>query len=296
MMLRNPLLRDSAELPILPALWPSLRAGRYAVLLLFLLLPAWGVAAGRANKATLVAQIPSSEEEVLAAVEEVAGDTIVHGTYSYEYERTLQGALPAASAAAFGDWKDKGTVYYKVAENVIAPRHFHETEAIGTISVRYVVTAADEKNTNLRIDAVYIESVRRAVHASDGAVETAEYEAIKARLAATRDRARAVEQAFAGVAREKSQAAAGRETTASSAASLVEQLEGRRAELRHQVEGRIKVPDAVLRSAPFRGASSLQALPLGTEVVILILTPYWYGVETADGHKGWLHRSQLEAP
>jgi hypothetical protein len=274
---------------------PSLRLARYGVLLLFLLPPAWGVAAGKMEKTTFVAQIPSSEEEVLAAVEEVAGDTIVHGTYSYEYEKTLQGALPAASAAAFGDWKDKGTVYYKVAENVIAPRHFRDTEAIGTINVRYVVTAVDEKNTNLRIDAVYVESVRRAVHASDGAVETAEYEAIKARLEASRDRARAVQQAFEGAARAKNRAAAGREATASSATSLVEQLEGRRAELRHQVEGRVKVPDAVLRAAPFRGASSLQALPLGTEVVILILTPYWYGVETADGHRGWLHRSQLEA-
>jgi len=24
------------------------------------------------------------------------------------------------------------------------------------------------------------------------------------------------------------------------------------------------------------------------------LTKYWYGVETTDGHKGWVHRSQAE--
>jgi hypothetical protein len=29
-------------------------------------------------------------------------------------------------------------------------------------------------------------------------------------------------------------------------------------------------------------------------VVILILTPFWYGVETQDGHRGWIHRDQVE--
>jgi hypothetical protein len=28
-------------------------------------------------------------------------------------------------------------------------------------------------------------------------------------------------------------------------------------------------------------------------VVILIVTPYWYGIETEDGLHGWLHREQL---
>jgi hypothetical protein len=267
----------------------------WGVLLSLLFVTTGSAATPKDKQAALVSQVPFSEEEVLAAVEEVAGDTIIHGTYSYEYEKSLQGALPAAAAAAFGEWKSKGTVFYKVAQDVIAPRHFHDTEAIGTISVRYVVTAVDAKNTNLQIDAVYVETVRRSAHPSDGAVEAAELEAIKARLQATRDRAQAVAQAFARAAKEKDQETPRQESTASSAASLIEQLEARRTELRHQVAGRIKVPNAPLRSAPFRSASSLQTLTLGTEVVILILTPYWYGIETSDGHRGWVHRSQLEA-
>lgn len=267
----------------------------YILPLIFVGLAGWAPAASTVGKATFVAQIPSSEEEVLAAVEEVANDGIIHGTYSFEYEKTLKGAMPAASSPAFGDWKDKGTVFYKVVENVIAPRHFRETEAIGTISVRFVVTPADAKNTNLRIDAVYVETVHRSVHPSDGAVEAAECEAVKARIEAFHAHAKAVQETFQQG--EQNQQALGGDVTgptASSPASLVQQLEGRLAELRRQVQARIKVPATPLRSAPFRTASALDTLPVGTDVVIVILTPYWYGVETAEGHRGWVHRSQLE--
>ena len=37
------------------------------------------------------------------------------------------------------------------------------------------------------------------------------------------------------------------------------------------------------------------SLPAETEVLIVVLTPYWYGVETEDGHRGWIHHSQLES-
>ena len=56
----------------------------------------------------------------------------------------------------------------------------------------------------------------------------------------------------------------------------------------------MKAPGGKLRSAPYSSASSLKALPPGTQVVILIATPYWYGVEIEDGEHGWLHRSELE--
>ena len=64
--------------------------------------------------------------------------------------------------------------------------------------------------------------------------------------------------------------------------------------LRHQVELRVKDPGAQLRSAPFHSAATLESLPDATEVLIVVLTPYWYGVETEDGHHGWIHHSQLE--
>lgn len=66
--------------------------------------------------------------------------------------------------------------------------------------------------------------------------------------------------------------------------------------LRKQVERLVKSPGAPLKSAPFHTASTLQSLPTGTEVLIVISTPYWYGVETHDGQHGWMMREELEQP
>jgi hypothetical protein len=65
-------------------------------------------------------------------------------------------------------------------------------------------------------------------------------------------------------------------------------------ELRRQVERLVKSPGAPLKSAPFHTAGTLVLLPQGTEVLIVINTPYWYGVETHDGQHGWMQRDELE--
>jgi polyhydroxyalkanoate synthesis regulator phasin len=67
-------------------------------------------------------------------------------------------------------------------------------------------------------------------------------------------------------------------------------------DLRKQVEGTVKAPGAPLKSAPFHTASTLQSLSTGAEILILISTPYWYGVETHDGQHGWVMRDELEQP
>jgi hypothetical protein len=64
--------------------------------------------------------------------------------------------------------------------------------------------------------------------------------------------------------------------------------------LRHQAERVVKAPGGELKSAPFHSASKVKSLEAGAEVVILIVTPYWYGVETTDGQHGWINRQQLE--
>jgi len=63
--------------------------------------------------------------------------------------------------------------------------------------------------------------------------------------------------------------------------------------LRHELERVVKPEGARLRSAPFRSASSLKSLPPSSQVVILISTPYWLGVETETGEHGWIHHSEL---
>ena len=57
---------------------------------------------------------------------------------------------------------------------------------------------------------------------------------------------------------------------------------------------RIKAPGASLKSAPFRSATDVAALTAYTDVLIVIVTPRWYGVETPDGRRGWLAQDQVE--
>ncbi len=65
-------------------------------------------------------------------------------------------------------------------------------------------------------------------------------------------------------------------------------------DLRKQVVRLVKSPGAPLKSAPFHTAGTLQLLGTGTEVLIVVSTPYWYGVETHEGQHGWMLRDQLE--
>jgi hypothetical protein len=79
-------------------------------------------------------------------------------------------------------------------------------------------------------------------------------------------------------------------TSAVSGQTLEERVKG----LRKEVERLVKSPGAALRSAPFHTASALATLSTGTEVLILVSTPYWYGVETHEGQHGWMMRDELE--
>jgi hypothetical protein len=78
------------------------------------------------------------------------------------------------------------------------------------------------------------------------------------------------------------------------AQTSAETLEQHVRNLRHQLERVVKAPGAQLKSTPFHDATNLKSLDAGVEVIILVTTPYWYGVETEDGQHGWINRSQLE--
>ena len=81
-------------------------------------------------------QISAPEADVLEAVRHVSQDEIVHGTYVYEKEKTLRGAQTAKSSNAFRDDKPAGEVFYKVAKDVLDPRHFKGSNGVGTLTVR----------------------------------------------------------------------------------------------------------------------------------------------------------------
>jgi hypothetical protein len=65
-------------------------------------------------------------------------------------------------------------------------------------------------------------------------------------------------------------------------------------DLRRQVQRLVKAPGAPLQSAPFHTATTLGSLATGTEVLIVVSTPYWYGVETHEGQHGWILRDEVE--
>jgi hypothetical protein len=71
-------------------------------------------------------------------------------------------------------------------------------------------------------------------------------------------------------------------------------LEERVRELRREVERIVKSPGAALKAAPFHTSRTVQPLSPGAEVLIVISTPYWFGVETHDGQHGWVLRDELE--
>jgi hypothetical protein len=248
----------------------------------------------------LTTEFSASLDDVLQALQEVLHDQIIHGTYMYEKQQTLNGAAAVDSTPLFESWHGDGRAFYKIRTEVIAPRHFRDSADQGTIAVRYIVTSMSPERTRLRVDAVFVENARHGTHPSDGTVESSESKIIQdgvqaiqhARQEAVENRRRAesIDLAKQTIVRQRED-----ETSRLSAAKSSEQdLEQRIKTLRHQVEMRIKAPGASLKSAPFRSASDVAALSAYADVLIVIVTSRWYGVETPDGQRGWLSREQLE--
>lgn len=251
---------------------------------------------------SLLVQVDAPESDVMQAVQEVSEDQIIHGTFSYEKERTLYGAHAESSAPVFGPWEGLGKPIFKTASKILAPKFFKDSGDIGTIFVRYVVQSAEPNTTSLRIDAVFVDASMRN-HPSTGSVESAEYAAIQEHLKAIQQQRDANQKAAQEIADRRAQGASPSKTSVSTPAELddswslgltVPQLEQRVADLRREVELQVKLSGASVKAAPYRGANTLVSLPAKASVVIVVLTPYWYGVETEDGHHGWIHRSELE--
>jgi len=295
----------------------------------------------------LIVNIPMPESQVAQVVEDVSDNGVIRGTKEYNKDEFVSGAKAAATSRVFPDWTGGGKVFYKVREHAIDPRNFKDGGDVGTLVVRYVVQSQGEKNTVLRIDALFQEDFRRTVHQSDGSVENSEYKDIREHLenirlmqdetaAAEKERqARLAKKQNSAMGQDANAAGAGQSTSQtlsqtvgspdSASADLAMQsssrdssqneasetqstqaapgqaqpsqsLEERVKELRKQVQRLVKSPGAPLKSAPFHTAGTLQLLGTGTEVLILINTPYWYGVETHEGQHGWIMRDQLEQP
>ena len=319
---------------------PRLAALFLPVLLLFLFLLFTAVIPGhgriKREKDTLqygeglIVNIPLPEPEVAQVTQDVAQNTIIHGTKEYNQDEYIAGAVEATSTPVFPAWTEGGKVFYKIRNQALDPRNFKDSGDLGILAVRYVVQPQGDKNAILRIDAVFVDDVRHATHASNGSVETSEYKDIQDRLDAIElmkketaeaeqaKQERLVKQKFAmgndsnsvtlstppattpgaDISEKLNGGAPSPSPSPSMPASAsdlpAESLEQRVADLRRQVERLVKKPGAPLKSAPFHTASTMTSLEPGTEVLIMVETPYWYGVETHDGQHGWLRRDQLE--
>lgn len=249
----------------------------------------------------LVMEFSASYDDALRALQEIVQDQTIHGTYMFDQEKTLTGAVTADSTPLFDRWEGGGKIFYKIRTEVIAPRHFLDSADLGAIAVRYVLTSISEQRTRLRIDAIFVEKAHRALHISDGTVESSEYKAIQERLQAIQF----AEQETADAERHRESIALAQEsllrqrqdesTQLAAAQSSVQDLERRVATLRHELERRVKAPGASLKAAPFHSAADLAELAAYTDVVIAIVTPHWLGVETPRGQRGWLPLDQLES-
>ena len=168
--------------------WLSSRAACLFPLLLLLFASALPVAGREKEKLPygegLIVNIPLPESEVRQVVEEIAQNGIIRGTKEYNKDEFVSGAKAAASSHVFPAWTEPGKVFYKVREQAIDPRNFKDSSDVGTLVVRYVVQAQGEKNTVLRIDALFKEEFRHLVHPSNGSVESSEYKDIQEHLEA----------------------------------------------------------------------------------------------------------------
>jgi hypothetical protein len=248
----------------------------------------------------LVMEFAASYDDALEALQEIVQDKTIHGTYMFDRDTTLTGAVTAESTPLFERWEGGGRVFYKIRTEVIAPRHFRESADLGTVAVRYVLMNAGPERTRLRIDAIFVERARRVAHASDGTVESSEYKLIKERLeamqfaeqeAAEAQRKReSQELAKQVLLRQRDDESAHLAAAESSAKDLEERVNG----LRHQLVRRVKAPGASLKAAPFQSAANMADLAAYSDVVIVIVTPHWYGIETSDGRRGWVPVDRVE--
>jgi len=258
------------------------------------------VASGqKKSDSTLLIELPAPEGEVLQAVRTIAEDGIIHGTQVFAREPILDGAAPALEVPYFGKWQGGGHAFYKVRTQAISPQHFKASADMGTISVRYVVEGLSAMNTKLQIDAVFVESGGRACQ-SDGSVETSEFREIQDKIRAIEyEKRKDAEGLKARAAIEAANASPEHQraleiSRLQSAETGLQSLQTRYHDLQHQLEVRVKDPGTELKSAPFHSATVMRRLDAHAELLILIVTPHWYGIETTDGAHGWISREVVE--
>jgi hypothetical protein len=243
--------------------------------------------------------LKAPEATVIKAVQLVIENDTIQGTWIYDTDKTLTDAVPETSSAYYGEYKGEGHVFYKARHDALAPRHFKDSADIGVITVRYVVQGVAPNKTRLQIDAAFVEDGNHKLHASDTTVETSEFAEVQSHIVQiqkeeqqtaelTQRRQMLVESHTA--AKERNQELARLNESETSVTSLQQKVD----ELHHKIEVRVKSDAVDLKAAPFNHAAKLSSLPGHSELLVEIITDYWFGVETIEGHRGWVRQDQVE--
>jgi len=243
--------------------------------------------------------LTQSYNEVLDVVQQVSNDGVIRGTYEYKGTKDLDGAESAKSSKAFSPWTGQGKAFYKIRPNTLSPEHFYQSNDEGTVAVRYIVQPLTPSGARLHIDAVFVEASRRRRHASDGQVESNEFEAIS-------DRMKDIEEAEAKKREkllhdqqqrqlEQLQTQLDQETAQLRAAtSKRQQLEQQLQQQQGLRATRVKTSNADLKAEPYNQSKTTRLLSQGEQLTVLVETPSWYRVQTTTGEQGWIYRLMLE--
>jgi len=254
--------------------------------------------------------------QVVTTVEDVARGGIIRGTFEYAGDEQLDGAEFTETSRLFPTWTAGGKVFFKYRDKTLAPKHFVESNDVGTVVVRYVVQEIGPTSTRLTIDALFVENGGHHGHPSDGYVETCEFAEIGKRLKEfdQQETLRASGHEFSpgqesssrgdeATAEVSGMAKAGdlQRTIADQQAQLaaetasLQQLEAQSRKARTAEFVRISVERAELKTLPYAHARSVEALKQGQEVTVLAKTTYWYRVRAEDGQEGWISHASVES-
>jgi hypothetical protein len=260
-------------------------------------------------------------------------DGVIRGTSQYRGTNELDGAKRAETAEGLPSWTGPGTVLYKTRPGALAPEHFYASGNEGTVVVRYIVQAISPNLTRLRIDATFDAADHHGSHPSDGEVEKAEFASISEQLSGPEKQQEKSAQAdgtrkssdqqqnriaVANPKAEEQQLSQARPNTNTalvqpqpamshleaelqkekdqlqSTKERAQQVQTQIEDLQRKRSRRVRSAKADLKAQPYNQAKTLYSLSQGASVLVLLQTPHWYRVQTADGQQGWVYRLLLE--
>jgi hypothetical protein len=298
-----------------PKLEPSWRSSLSVVPLVFWLLSGLCYSRTRETAApSFTIDVDQPFSQVVTVVEDNARSSVIKGTFEYAGDDQLTGAQFEESSRLFPTWSGAGRVFYKVRNKTLAPKHFINSNDVGTVAVRYVVQDNGARSTRLVIDALFVENGGHHGHPSDGYVETCEFAEIGKRLkeldleqtmrasghsyspsresSSQPDQAR--DRADAGATGDLGRALSDQKSRLAADTANLEQLELQVRQMRASEFVRIRAERAELKASPYAHARVVEALKQGQEVTVLARSTYWYRVRSEDGQEGWLLHAAVE--